>query len=577
ARSMDAYRPTIERLFAAADIPVAPAATPLPQEPVVRFLLDAAALPGEFAFRDVLRVIKSSYFLPESLGEFDATTVAAAEMIIRQGNVLSGRDSYAHAARRLARPRQQEADDDEASATGTAAFSPETLAAAGAMLAGLFDAADKAADPPGLLELMRALQLPRAACRHDRPERIARDLRALAALEDALADLPPPWPTMPRLREALGALSGARALSPSPVQLVDVLEARPLRARHVFLLGVGEGQFPPRFSDSAVLGEAQRIAWASRGVTLDSRGDLATREMLLFYLAVSRADESLTVSYLEPEGGGLGASHFLESLTERIAGPEKPPFHRVRPGWPVPTGADGRLDESQIVSPREAVLAAAAGVFSRDFHGGKAALAWSAMNAREELTRAAMGIFARDRRWRRGGADAFDGRLDREDLLAALAGRFGPEHVFSASGLSLLASCPWSFFARYVLALEPLVQPERQLEAQSRGIFVHDVLFHALSSLAGAGGVDLAAVSAEECGAALERAVAEQAARVESRRPPYPGLWRVQLEQMRRELADFLTAQRASALPGRCLHFELAFGPDDHPEGGRDPASTPEP
>jgi ATP-dependent helicase/nuclease subunit B len=367
-------------------------------------------------------------------------------------------------------------------------------------------------------------------------------------------------------------------MTASPVQVLDVLDARPLRARHVFLLGVGEGQFPPRFSDSAVLGEAQRAAWANRGVLLDSRGDLATREMLLFYLAVSRGDESLTVSCLEPEGGGLGASHFLESLLERMAGADKPPCHRVRAGWPTPTSPDGRIDESQIVSVREALLAATAGVFSRDFQGGQGALAWSARNAREPLTRAAMGLFARDRRWRRGQPDAFDGRLDRADLLADLATQFGPEHVHSAGGLSLMARCPWSFFAKYVLALEPLSQPERQLEAQSRGIFVHEVLFQAMSALAGpGGGVRLSAVSQEQCDAALAQAVADQAARVESLRPRYPALWRIQLDQMGRELRDFLRSQRAAALPGLCLHFELAFGPDVGGEGGRDLASTDQP
>ncbi|MCY2925294.1 MAG: hypothetical protein NT031_07625, partial [Planctomycetota bacterium] len=402
ARSIDAYRPAIERLFAAADIPVAPAPVPLTKEPIVRFLFDAAGLAGEFAFRDVLRVIKSSYFRPESLGEFDAATVAAAEMVIREGNVLSGRESYALAAARLASPARRRDDDDESPPRGARALGPAALAAAAAMLSALFDAAERAGDGPGLLNLMHTLRLPRAACSHDRPDRIARDLRALGALRDALESLAPPWPPMPRLREALGAISAPGAMATGAVGVLDVLDARPLRARHVFGLGVGEGQFPPRFSDSAVLGEAQRAPWAHRGVVLDSRGDLATREMLLFYLTVTRADESLTLSYLEPEGGGLGASHFLESLIERIAGPDRPPCHRVGAAWPTPAAADGRLEESQIVSAREALLAATAGLFSRDFHGGQGALAWSARHAREALTQAAMGLFARDRRWRPG-------------------------------------------------------------------------------------------------------------------------------------------------------------------------------
>jgi len=177
-----------------------------------------------------------------------------------------------------------------------------------------------------------------------------------------------------------------------------------------------------------------------------------------------------------------------------------------------------------------------------------------------------------------GECDEFDGRLTDTKLLERMAVRFGSGTVFSATQLGTYGQCPWRSFATRVLKLQALVEPQRRLEPVAKGIFCHRVLFRVMSALRDArrGAFSPADIAKEELLAALDRAVTAESTIVESARPPYPAFWRIQREQMRRALADYLLRSRADA-KGKALHFELAFGRGDLPASSIDPASVGEP
>jgi len=617
ARSMESYRPVIERVFAEHEIPLVPASEPLTDVPIVRFVLDVASLGPKFAFNDVLRVVKNSYFRPSALGEFTDADVAAAEMIVREGNVLEGRSAYVEAANRLAARGAAGGEDDETLPLGPIAATSQGIRHASALLERLFGLSQNALEPSsggpsedqgprvsirGLLSIIDGLDLRSCSASHDDPALVARDLRALVAMEDALRQLderppqssrgralpacgaqagavPPQAAVIPlsHLREALAAVTCPGPRGESVVDVLDVLDARALRYEHAFLLGIGEGVFPRRFAEGSLIGEADRLAWARRGLVLDSRRDLAAREMLLFYLAVSRANGTLTLSYLDSDASGKpGApSSFLLSLLEPAGGIRQAEraarVERIPPGRFLPPA-------DQLASRRDAVNAAIAGLFEEDSEPFAPALAWAATNAPREIARAAAGLWARSRRWRRAPCDSFDGRIGDPDLLDRLSRRYPHEVVFSATMLNSFGQCPWQYFATYVLKLAPLARPERRLEAVSRGLFCHDVLFEAFTRLRGerGQGVRLAEIEESRLLAAIEQAVAVVAEPVEARRPPYPVLWRIQRDQMHREIRDYLFAQRArSGLPSEATHFELGFGVSQL--AGLDPASRAEP
>lgn len=578
ARSMELYRPAIERIFARHDIPVAGAPQALRDAPIVRFVLDAAAVAPQFAFRDVLGVIRNSYFRPQALGAYDRTTVRAAEIVIREGNVLEGRESYADAARRLARrTRAPDDDDEQAIRPGPPA---EAVGSAAEMFEKLFDLASAANDAPGIAALIDALDLASAARDHDAPELIGRDLRALELLGETLDSPDEPSVSTAHLRQALGVVRFPPARGEALADVLDVLDARAIRYRHVFVLNVTEGGFPRRFTDSSLLGEQQRRSWRGSGVVLDSRDDLAAREMLLFYLAVSRAAETLTISYQESDASGKAAapSNFLLSLLEPFGGMDGArsagALERIAPGeFLAPAGA--------VSSSRDGLTAAVAGLFDERAGEWRDALSWAVASEPQTIRRAARGLWALHRRWSPGHCDAYDGRIGDPVLLERLVGRYPGGCVFSASQMNKYARCPWWFFAEYVLKLAPLSQPQRRLEPVARGIFCHNVLFGVLNRLRDrcGGPVRLARVEESELVSALDDAVAEASAEVESRRPPYPLLWDLQRTQMHDDLREYLLGRRADdALSVECLHFELGFGMR---QGGgpraADPASRDDP
>jgi len=359
------------------------------------------------------------------------------------------------------------------------------------------------------------------------------------------------------------------------VDVLDVLDARAIRYDHVFVLGVSERMFPRQHSESSLVGEADRANWLRRGVVLDNRSDLTAREMLLFYLAITRADRTLTLSYLESDADGSAGSpsSFLLALGGAIGGLDDIPTERIPPGPYIPP-------EDELASRRDALCAGLGGLLGSELPPSPKALAWSAARAPLAVRRAAMGIWAAHRRWETGECNEFDGRITDDAMLAELRRRYTKRPYFSAGRLNSYGQCPWQYFAKYILKLEPLVEPERRIEPAARGTFCHNVLFRMMRSLAGEAKapVQLPMVPRETLTAALDEAIGAEAKSVEAFRPPYPALWQIQLGQMRRDLLAYLReAASQAALDTTALRFELSFGIALGPDEPHDDRSTPEP
>ena len=571
ARSLDSYRNLIARVFGEFDIPTPPPAIALTEAGAVRFLLDVASLSPEFDYRCVLRVISSSYFRPQALGQFAASDIAAAEMIIRRGNVLKDRITYAWACERLAATRQVDDDNDQAAATPRSA-SPDQLRSAATMLSALFDLAESASTATGLLSMIDSLQLHQAAVGCGDAELIARDLRALGELTSTLETVDPGTPAR-AITDALGAITASPERGESLVDVLDVIEARPMRYDHVFLLGLSEGDFPRKFTESSLIRESDRAAWQPRGLELDLRGDLTAREMLLFYMAISRADKTLTLSYLESDSSGRysAAGAFLEAMLDPLdgldlAGPCDA-VERIVPGSFLP--ANGKA-----ASPDEALSVAIFGLFAPTGAGIGDAIGWANTHQPDRIARAAMGLLARYRRYLPGACDRFDGRITNDSLVKELALRFPGRTIFSANRLDTFGQCPWQFFGRYILHLEPPDEPQRRLDPLQRGTFAHNVLFEVMTNLRDEtdGRFSLATVEAKRLIEVLDSAVAKESARM-VRVSAYPELLSIQLAQVHRQLRSYLISQQPQCANVEHLSFELGFGMEADPDNPQDAAS----
>jgi len=117
------------------------------------------------------------------------------------------------------------------------------------------------------------------------------------------------------------------------------------------------------------------------------------------------------------------------------------------------------------------------------------------------------------------------------------------------------------------------------VEPTGRGLFCHDVLCRTYRLLAARFGspVRLAGIEAADVQAALDDALAAASEQAEAQGPPYPMLWTIQREQMRRELRRYMLVQHGEAdMPAENAYFELAFGMGEA-TGQADRASWPDP
>lgn len=580
ARSMETYRPAIQRIFPRCNIPVREAASPLSEIPIIRFVLELLALPGgNYLSRDVLAVLANSYFQPNALGPFDRTTAMMAERIIRLSNVLGGREAYTRAVRWVC--QRVEADDEESlePLEATLASDAEGIRSAGALLEALFQAVPARPDASSLQAMLDALSLRRAACGLNRPDLAARDLRALEALRSAILETPEEDLQPEILRASLERVSLPGPRREGVVDVLDVLDARTGQWDHVLLLGLSEGQFPAGLHDSALLGETQREEWIARGVQVDRRSDLTAREMLLFYLSITRARRSLLLSYQRSDamGGAAAPGGFLLSYLRPMGGLDA--VHQAGLVETVPL-ADFAPPPEHIASDDEAMRTAIGGLFDEHAPAHQAALGWASTHKPALLRTVGRGLWTLAQRWTRGEPTAYDGRMNDPALLDSLRRKYPDGVVFSASRLNTYARCPWQYFARYVLRLDPLAEPQARLEPTTKGTFCHNVLCRAMRRLADDIGqpLRLTGLDPQAIDEALEEAVGIESERFGDVQMPYPALWNIRREGLARELRDYLR-ECGEMSPGvaEAMHFELAFGFGEASGDLADEASSPAP
>jgi len=608
---------TLHRVFAEAGLPPPPCDRSLAATPAGRMLVAAVAVADRFDSADVLRVLGSSYLDPSRLGGFDESARDAAQLIIRQQNVMGRRDRYGQAVERVAARLETWAGSREETFLTPqqrylAELGPAAVAAAGQLLEALFACIDPIAAGGAPTEMAAACrQLMDTVIRpslavtspphcggsimgqytsdvppamqgagnvNDDDAMAADDLRtwsALCAVLDDLAEATDVPGASRRLTpgefgavlSALLAETPARpAAEPTAIGVVGALDARAVRARHIWLVGLNEGVFPVRPAEAALIGETDRRAWAEQqGLRLDLRDELTAREMLLLYLTISRADEGLTISWRAADSAAhtTAPSGFVDAL---LAATD--PATRKIVALPM---AEFAPPPGRIVSQRELINAAMAAAADR---GGGNDTAWRAARSRGLLASLARPLWAAHRRWAPAVVDRYDGVLDDPTLVEAFSRRIPAETVLSVSQINTYLDCPWRWFAERSLQLAELTTPSDELLPRGRGQLVHAILRRLFAGLSESGDVPVAVLTDDAVTAALDAAIEAEAASVagpvECR-----GLWMSELRRVRRDLLAYLQYQAGSALPNqRVSKQELAFGMQ---ATAGDPASTSDP
>ena len=345
------------------------------------------------------------------------------------------------------------------------------------------------------------------------------------------------------------------------VAVIDASSLRHLRFRAVCMVGVAERAWPPPSRPDPLLLEHERRALNEAG-----RGALPSRthpddEPMTFWLGVQAAREHLALSYARADAGGSGRhlpSYFLRSVVEAIEGAALP-FDGLEAGGHVRRINAGRLWSDD---PRESLSIA-------EYDRG---LAHAAIDEHDRAPVEAIvrespsfgrAMAARQARWSTS-LTPFDGVMESAEAqrAAAAASDLRRGTAVSPSRLEMYATCPYRYFLRYALRIDPVEEPEKidRIDRLERGSLVHAILERFLRDL-GRDDPPRPERRAEHVARLLDAAREEEARRERAGVTGRPLIWEMDRLQIEGDLIRWYDVEMTSASDVRPGAFEVSFGP----------------
>jgi ATP-dependent helicase/DNAse subunit B len=561
----------------------------LAENPAVYALLRLLELhKSDFRRRDLLDVLRAAYFVIPGIGAAEVDTL---ERLSREHLVMGGRKVWLAALDAAMQPPVPDEDGELPDMTEDSAY----LAALRAALESFFDAItpppgkltadyaawledligdDPAYDPEGganskpvsgisgqvselgtensslithhsSLDSQASLLVTRhsslsliAQCRLDAGEGVvARDLAALEALKRVLRGML----SAQRLFGALeleatigwdafyadltNAIKGATVRRSSGrdgrVLVTTVTEARGLPHRHVIVPGLSEGIFPMRASEEPLYLDSERRRLQKHDIPLPTQAERADDDGL-FYEMISMATDTLTLTRMTVENGAeLPPSHLWREV--RKVFPNVQP-ETLRIGAVVPA--------HNAAAAREVALACAAQAGDDTL---LSAQAWYAQTYADRWAHMQHARAVELRRMSHAGHDRYSGRLQDADVVVAAGAAFSGR-VWSATQLNDYGMCGFRFFAKRLLKLEPLEEPEEGMDAAQLGSVYHDILEKTYAQLI-RDGISITPDHLDAALTALERVAAERLPDAPQRfHFPVPPQWESEQQVILRKL-----------------------------------------
>ncbi|HYM15239.1 MAG TPA: PD-(D/E)XK nuclease family protein [Dehalococcoidia bacterium] len=363
------------------------------------------------------------------------------------------------------------------------------------------------------------------------------------------------------------------------VAVLDASSLRHLRFRCVYMLGVSERAWPPPSRPDPLLLEHERRAINAAG---GGRVPLRTQpddEALTFWLGAQAAGERLVISVARADAGGGGRhlpSYFFRAAAEAIEG------RRLAHDEIDAAGCVRRLPAGRLVS-RDLDAALSRAEYDRGLvHAALSDDAGASLAALERVSPPfGRAIAARGGRWS-NALTPFDGVMTAAaaDALAASRARIRGGAPVSPSRLESYATCPYRFFLRYGLGIEPVEEPEsvERIDALERGSLVHAILERFLREI---GRDDPPSAARREAHLDVLMRVAHEEEESRERRgvTGRPLMWQMDRRQIEEDLARWYDVEVRDAGDGlQPGAFEVSFGPVTHgPDGGGATISSEQP
>ncbi len=492
-RDAAAHAPAVARELEQAGVPAfadAPAVTP----GVLRVLRTLVELPlGDYR-REALVSLLSSAYVDHTLGQPHAPTPAEIDRVTRLANLVRGAEALAE---QLACYERQMRAREEA---GHAPDCPPALVArVREHLARLVAAVEQAIPPcapwpefaNGVLRLIEALGIERRLACRSAPRWASADMRALDAVRAELETIAADESfaekidrrtfvrELERILEAAVPSDGGRP--EGRVLVTDARSVRGLRYKVVIIAGLTEREFPAQRRAGPFYDDHERRKLTEAGVPLQTADERQAMEPLLFLGALAAAQSRLVLAYpaTDSRGEKLLTSHYVEALEETL---DPPPQRKIIPISQVIAPPE------ELANPLECMERALAEEGPLERRAAERALetfdaqTGGARQARAAFASACHGWAVEAERWSFHPLGPYDGVLSDPDILADLAQRFGPEHLFSFHQFEAYSISPFQFFARYVLGVDELPEPVLGLDPIARGTLYHQIVCRFYSS-----------------------------------------------------------------------------------------------
>ena len=413
-------------------------------------------------------------------------------------------------------------------------------------------------------------------------EQVLAHLRRLSDL-DVMAIAPTDDQFRAFLREALEMPTHSRGRfeETEPTVVGDLMQARGVPFDVVILPGMVEKGFPQPVRQDPILLDAERrrltavLARRDKPVVLPLKRSRQAEEELLFTLAVQAAKRRLVLTFPRLDVDNARPripSHFLLRLIKAITG-QYADFERLERF--IRSDRRGRFVQMSRLDP--SVREHAVTALEYDLSSLEKARRDDTPDALQYLTQTTpffqRALEAESRRWDKPDFSSYEGLIRSPELLRKLRQRL-PDAV-SATQLELYARCPFAYFLRHLLAIEPIEEPERtaELSPRDRGSIVHHILWQFLSDVVRDGKLP----PTEALWIQLEAIARSRFAAFERHGlTGYPLTWRIQKDQILADLREFLEREANEDVPFAPAHFEVRFGmrPRDDMES---PMSTERP
>lgn len=494
--------------------------TPMATNPAIVMLMRVLSLSGSdpdaptaFRRRDLLDVLRSPYIQAPG---FDDAAIALLDRISHEKRVLAGRDNWLQAIDSAGEDYYDEdgdlypaITDSHTSADLSLALEdffrhitpPEraTLLAYVTWLENLIgpDSLEHPEDDPEEAiqpHQIYSLNIPQAIRAIDDATEMERFLnRDVAALNQfkellggmlitqdflrsTLKDEPAPMYWRDLYASLKNGLANERTANRNPIRSGRVLvttatDARGLPHDHVYILGLSEGIFPAEVPENPLYLRSEIEALRGRGVIMQTPDERAD-DNGIFYELISLPRQTLTLSRPTVQDGKNWVESHLWRMTQRVF--EALPITRLNIGDVVPP--------TDVTSLDEAVLTVADGLSNGTLSTSDEGITiyrWLVNDSeqRDYWQHIAHGRATEATRLSRSAHDAYSGRLQHPDLIEIVATDFINErHIWSASQMGEFGMCPYRFFAKRLLKLDALDEPQEGLDALQLGSLNHKIL-----------------------------------------------------------------------------------------------------